>query len=81
MRIGVKRDCLRSIGKVPVDKERFIIVVKMGRIFATQSCQSKQMLKQEGKSRTVTSTATVLPTRNSGANRMSGSFSKMLGFA
>ena len=34
MRSGVTRDCLKWMGKVPVDRERFIMVVIIGRIVA-----------------------------------------------
>ena len=39
MRSGVTRDCLKCMGKVPVDRERFTMVVIIGRIVA-ESCFS-----------------------------------------
>ena len=37
LRSGVTRDCLKCMGKVPVDMERFTIVVIIGRI-VSETC-------------------------------------------
>ena len=37
LRSGVTRDCLKFMGKVPVDRERLTIVVITGRIVAETS--------------------------------------------
>ena len=34
LRSGVTRDCLKYLGKVPLDRERFTVVIIIGRIVA-----------------------------------------------
>ena len=41
LRSGVTRDCLKCMGKVPVDRERFTMVVIIGRIVAETSFRRK----------------------------------------
>ena len=42
MRRGVTRDCLKCVGKVPVDRERFTMVVIIGRIVA-ETCFKRKV--------------------------------------
>ena len=41
LRSGVTRDCLKCMGKVPVDRERLTMVVIIGRIVAETSFRRK----------------------------------------
>ena len=41
LRIGVTRDCLKCMGKVPVDRERFTLVAMIGRIVEETSFRKK----------------------------------------
>ena len=41
MRSGVTRDCLKCMGKVPVDRDRLTMVVIIGRIVAETCFRSK----------------------------------------
>ena len=42
LRSGVTRDCLNSMGKVPIDRERFTMVIIIGRIVA-ETCFRKKV--------------------------------------
>ena len=42
LRSGITRDCLKRMGKVPVHRERFTIVVIIGRI-VVETCFSRKV--------------------------------------